>query len=87
TASLERIMCEKRCRHLLKMWEEATQAILNDPSQEQVLDSLEQSLDSAFDAEALRFQKLFYDERRYLQELDRQRCVTPADLLEVPQLG
>lgn len=87
TASLERIMCEKRCRHLLKMWEEATQAILNDPSQEQVLDSLEQSLDAAFDAEALRFQKLFYDERRYLQELDRQRCVTPTDLLEVPQLG
>jgi len=87
TASLERIMCEKRCRHLLKMWEEATQAILADPNKVQILDSLEQSLDAAFDVEALRFQKLFYDERRYLQELDRQRCVTPLDLLEVPQLG
>lgn len=86
-ASLERIMCEKRCRHLLKMWEEASQIILNERGQavvnlneEQLLNEIEQMIDS----EALRFQKLFYDEKRYLQELDQQRCVTPADLLQTP---
>ena len=31
--------------------------------------------------EALYFQKLFYDERQYLQNLDRQRCASREDLV------
>lgn len=83
TASLERIACEKRCRHLLNMWEEASQALMLSDRPEPLLDTLEQEIDS----EAVRFQKLFYDERRYLQELDRQRCITPSDLLQAPQFS
>ncbi|MCS6814389.1 MAG: DNA primase [Cyanobacteria bacterium] len=86
-ASLERIACEKRCRHLLNVWRE--QGIKS------VRDCLEQLLNQAntsessgaivpssedieqlyhhLNADALKFQALYYDEVRYLQTLDRER--------------
>ncbi len=92
-ATLERINCEKRCRHLLDSW--ARQSV-------QTIEScigklLAQGLDDGEDAEeqierlyrqmnaeVLEFQKMFYDERRYLQVLDQQRCVDSLELLHTP---
>lgn len=89
-ATLERLECEKRCRHLLNSWQlQSIQSIERcmilllaedfgdslDPS-----DRIEQ-LYEELNQEALHFQKLFYDERQYLQNLDRQRCASQEDLV------
>ncbi|MGA0199488.1 MAG: DNA primase, partial [Prochlorotrichaceae cyanobacterium] len=81
---------EKRCRHLLDSWQlQSIQSIERcmilllsedlaedlDPS-----DRIEQ-LYEELNQEALHFQKLFYDERQYLQNLDRQRCTSQEDLV------
>jgi DNA primase len=81
-ASLERIACEKRCRHLLNVWreqgivsvQECLEQLLNSehlpPSQPtEDINQLYQRLN----ADALKFQALYYDEVRYLQTLDHQR--------------
>lgn len=39
-ASLEYIMCEKRCRHLLAMWEEASRATANESVQAERLEAI-----------------------------------------------
>ncbi|WP_448571538.1 DNA primase [Trichothermofontia sp.] len=158
SASLERIMCEKRCRHLLKMWEEVSQAVTHPQvlrDAQAHIDSLQTALATAADpvgnpseqalqhlkqvanrelhhiqavlnqelaavlptanlptnadphatiapataatgsgpdpdgtAEASRrqafYQEEYYKEKRYLQQLDQQRWVTPRDLIRTP---
>ena len=86
TASLERHRVLRRCRHLLEAWgsqrlqslEQCIAMLLEsdrdsggpDEDGETRIDSLFQQLN----ADALRFQELYYAERKYLQELDQRRC-------------
>jgi DNA primase len=92
-ATLERINSEKRSRHLLDAW--ARQSILSvercvellletgmDPDQDG--DAQIEQLYSELNAETYRFQKLFYDERRYLDILDQQRRASFDDILQSP---
>lgn len=69
TATLERIMCEKRCRHLLKMWEEASRTAASEPIETEKLAELR--------SEVTRLQHLFYAEERYREELAVER--DPSD--------
>jgi DNA primase len=89
TATLERLRSEKRCRHLLDSWQlQAVQSI-----EECVEQLLQEGLGVNGDAEnrieqlylqlnqtALDFQKRFYDEWYYLQDLSQERCTSTADL-------
>jgi len=86
TASLERQRVIRRCRHLIEAWgsqrlqslehcislllEEDRLQPTNNNDGEQRIDSLFNELN----ADAIRFQELYYNERRYLTELDAQRC-------------
>ena len=86
TASLERHRVLRRCRHLLEAWgsqrlqslEQCIAMLLEsdrdsggpDEDGESRIDALFQQLN----ADALRFQELYYAERKYLQELDQRRC-------------
>ncbi|WP_186481145.1 DNA primase [Synechococcus sp. NOUM97013] len=86
-AMLERQKSHKRCRHLLEAWTgqrletlERCIAVLIDQERDQksteVMD-MEQRIQGMFEdlnAEALRFQELYYSERRHIQHLDQQRC-------------
>jgi DNA primase len=97
SASLERIACEKRCRHLLQLWEEASHLALTEQDQKQALsDYLRQMLDSETEQmqdllteanqclqELERLKKLYYQEKRYLQQLDQQRCMQTQELAQV----
>ncbi|MEB3199018.1 MAG: DNA primase [Synechococcaceae cyanobacterium] len=97
TASLERLRCLRRCRHLLDAWRAQQLATLehciarllqggeappepaavpSGPNPLAPLD-MEQRIDALFlqlNADALRFQDAYYNERRYLEQLDRHRC-------------
>ncbi|MBW4551575.1 MAG: DNA primase [Aphanocapsa sp. GSE-SYN-MK-11-07L] len=98
SASLERIACEKRCRHLLQLWEEASHLALAEQDQKQALsDYLRQMLDAETEQiqdllteanqclqELERLKKLYYQEKRYLQQLDQQRCMQTQELAQVP---
>lgn len=103
-ASLERIACEKRCRHLLQMWESAMKSAKKELGQRQILNTyLQQMLmDESEQAQSLleeesfclqeldEIKRLYYQEKRYLQQLDQQRCVALNDfseLMENPQLN
>lgn len=103
-ASLERIACEKRCRHLLQMWESAMKSAKKELGQRQILNTyLQQMLmDESEQAQSLleeesyclqeldEIKRLYYQEKRYLQQLDQQRCVDLNDfseLMENPQLN
>ncbi|OLP19032.1 DNA primase [Leptolyngbya sp. 'hensonii'] len=101
-ASLERIMCEKRCRHLLSMWEEASQSDFQaQEAQDQgeadpisLVDPLAadlQAWEAATEEESPRsetqrrqafYQSEYYKEKRHLQQLDQQRCVTASELTQ-----
>ena len=86
-AMLERQKSHKRCRHLLEAWTgqrletlERCIAVLIEQERNQksteVMD-MEQRIQGMFEdlnAEALRFQELYYSERRHIQHLDQQRC-------------
>jgi len=89
-ATLERLECEKRCRHLLSSWQshrleslercvaELLQMDLDShPSLEDQIESHYHSLNQ----EILDFQHRFYNEWRYLQALNQQRCTTSEDLV------
>ncbi|BAD78451.1 DNA primase [Synechococcus elongatus PCC 6301] len=89
-ALVERLRCEKRCRHLLDSWarqsihtfehciEQLLQAgIGEDVDAEAQITALHEQLNQ----EALHFQKLYYNERRYLQQLDQERCLNPQAFL------
>ncbi|WP_299403485.1 DNA primase [Acaryochloris sp. IP29b_bin.148] len=96
-ASLERIACEKRCRHLLQMWESAMKSakkelgqrqILNTYLQQMLMDESEQvqnllAEESYCLQELDEIKRLYYQEKRYLQQLDQQRCVDVSDLSEL----
>ncbi len=90
-ATLERIRCEKRCRHLLDSWqyqaihsvERCIEKLLSDGTDTDLDGETQiEHLHRELNAEALYFQKLFYEEKQYLQTLDNQRCATPTDLVE-----
>jgi len=86
TASLERQRVIRRCRHLIEAWgsqrlqslEHCISLLLEaDRHQPANNDDGEQRIDLLFNelnADAIRFQELYYNERRYLTELDAQRC-------------
>ena len=89
-ATLERLECEKRCRHLLNSWQlqsiQSIERCMTLLLAEDFGDSLDPSdrieqLYEELNQEALYFQKLFYDERQYLQNLDCQRCASQEDLV------
>ncbi|UBF28223.1 DNA primase [Kovacikia minuta CCNUW1] len=69
TACMERVMCEKRCRHFQDLWEKT------DCSTAQELGQL--------------YQQKIYIEKQRIAELDRQRQVTFADLVQTsaPSFG
>ena len=89
TAALERQKCLKRCRHLLDAWSsqrletlERCIARLLDPEAAPAapasgwVGDMETRIEALFmelNADALRFQELYYGERRYLEELDGHR--------------
>jgi DNA primase len=64
---LERVMCEKRYRHFIDLW---------------------QQIDITAAPElAMYYQKQIYAEKKRIEELDRQRCTTFADLAQMPWVG
>ena len=89
TAALERQRCVKRCRHLLDAWSSQRLQTLEHciarllepevPAEPAAPDSggdMEHRIDALFaelNADALRFQELYYGERRYLADLDQRR--------------
>lgn len=100
SASLERIACEKRCRHLLQMWESALKSAKRELKGKQILNAYLHHIQQLIDDESEHAQtlleeesyclhelenirKLYYQEKRYLDTLDQQRCVSMSDLTEV----
>jgi DNA primase len=85
-AMLERQKSIKRCRHLLEAWggqrlETLERCIASLISQVQpesdVAIDMEARIQTMFEelnADALRFQDLYYSERKHLAHLDQQRC-------------
>lgn len=95
-ASLERIACEKRCRHLLELWQETSCTATQEHQGKQMLSSyLRQILDAEVEQveellaeenycfqELERIRKLYYQEKQYLQQLDQQRCTSLKQLTQ-----
>ena len=87
-AMLERQKSLKRCRHLLEAWggqrlqtlERCIASLIaQEQDQPQTLANIdmEQRIQALFDdlnADALRFQELYYSERKHIAHLDEQRC-------------
>jgi len=75
-ASLERVMCEKRCRHLLKLWEEARCA--------GAVSGEEQLLHAAtIDAAGVNLQEVQEEEAEYYQQLE---ATTDPEALRLQRL-
>ena len=84
TALLERQKSLKRCRHLLEAWGgqrlqtlESCIATLIDQPPGDVPTDMEQRIQSLFEElnrDALRYQELYYSERKHISHLDQQRC-------------
>ena len=97
SASLERILCEKRCRHLLNMWESALNTAkqtfpdhpflnsyleaLIEEETERVTEVHQEESDCIEELEELK--RLYYQEKQYLHKLDTQRCFSLNELTEV----
>jgi DNA primase len=94
-ATLERIACEKRCRHLLDMLQSALEETSREYRDRPLLDTYLAQIEAASDeADALiaeeshcfeeleELKRLFYQEKRYLQQIDQQRCVSIQDLTQ-----
>lgn len=97
SASLERISCAKRCRHLSDMWVAAVQSAKRsgtdqllidrylrrvlDQETEHMADLLEEEASCLTELEEL--QRLYYQERQYLQQLDQQRCFKMEEVATV----
>ena len=85
-AVLERQKCLKRCRHLLEAWGsqrletlERCIAVLIEEERRQPAESvdMEMRIEAMFEelnSDALRFQELYYSERKHIGHLDQQRC-------------
>ncbi|NCJ06608.1 DNA primase [Synechococcales cyanobacterium C] len=94
---IERILCEKRCRHFLNLLESAIATAAQHPSRTVVFRAyLAQTLAQEGDVapallaeetqclqELEELRRLYYEEKRHLQRLDQQRCIRLADLTEV----
>ncbi len=94
-ASLEKLRCDKRCRHLLDSWQRQ-----NIQSLERCIETLLSSdgttlgdedpdlamhlLWEELNGEALQFQRLFDEERRYIDQLTEQIRTTQTDLVAAP---
>ncbi|MDM7938047.1 MAG: DNA primase [Cyanobium sp. CZS 48M] len=92
TAVLERQRSLKRCRHLLDAWgsqrletlERCIARLLEESEAEANASaslSMESRIDSMFselNGDALRYQELYYNERRHISHLDSQRCCGPV---------
>jgi DNA primase len=87
TASLERHRVIRRCRHLIEAWgsqrvqslEQCIALLLQSDSKSSSYSNQDgedriELLFKELNAEAIKFQELYYNERKYLAELDRQRC-------------
>lgn len=82
TASLERHRVLRRCRHLLEAWgsqrlqslEQCIAMLLESKEDDGDAETRIEALFQRLNADALRFQELYYTERQYLQQLDQQRC-------------
>jgi DNA primase len=93
-ATLERIACEKRCRHVLELLQAALKEASREYEQRPMLDAyLAQMLDDASDeADVLlaeenqcfqeldELKRLYYQEKRYLQQIETQRCISISEL-------
>jgi DNA primase len=93
-ATLERIACEKRCRHVLELLQSALKEASREYEERPMLDAyLAQVLDEASDeADALlaeehrcfqeldELKRLYYQEKRYLQQIEQQRCIGITEL-------
>ncbi len=85
-AALERQKSLKRCRHLIEAWGgqrletlERCIAVLIEEERQQPAESMdmETRIDMMFEelnGDALRFQELYYSERKHIVYLDKQRC-------------
>jgi DNA primase len=95
TAVLERQRCLKRCRHLLDAWcgqrletLERCIALLLEQERGEAASPLNQNMETRIDSlfadlnrDALRFQDLYYNERKHIGHLDRQRCAGLSETL------
>jgi DNA primase len=93
-ATLERIACEKRCRHFLDLLQTALQEASREYEERPMLDAyLTEMLDSASDEVEIRqaeedrcfqeleeLKRLYYQEKRYLQQIEQQRCISMGEL-------
>lgn len=93
-ATLERIACEKRCRHFLDLLQTALKEASREYEERPMLDAyLTEMLDSAADEVEIRqaeeercfqeledLKRLYYQEKRYLQQIEQQRCVSMNEL-------
>ena len=94
-AVLERQRCLKRCRHLLDAWcgqrletLERCIALLLEQETTEAPAPLNLNMETRIDAlfadlnrDALRFQELYYNERKHIGHLDRQRCPGLAETI------
>ncbi len=95
-ALLERQKSLKRCRHLLEAWGgqrlqtlESCIAVLidQDASSEQNNVDMELRIQALFDdlnRDALRYQELYYTERKHIGHLDQQRCASYTVAVDSP---
>lgn len=92
-ATLERITSEKRYRHLLDSWKRQPvqtiehcigQLLTQGLAEGEDADEQIEKLYAQLNEEVLQFQKLFYDERRYLEVLDQQRRSDSLEILRTP---
>ncbi len=85
-AVLERQKSLKRCRHLLEAWggqrletlEKCISALIEEErNRPDEMSDMESRIDAMFEelnSDALRFQDLYYTERKHISHLDQQRC-------------
>ena len=80
---LERYKSLKRCRHLIESWssqrlktlENCISILINNPSSNSIDSDKEiDVLFSDLNSDAIKFQELYYLERKHMSLLDKQRC-------------
>jgi DNA primase len=93
-ATLERIACEKRCRHFLDLLQTALKEASREYEERPMLNAyLAEMLDTASDEvdmkqaeeeqcfqELEELKRLYYQEKRYLQQIEQQRCISMGEL-------
>ncbi|MCM1982534.1 DNA primase [Lyngbya confervoides] len=94
SASLERIICEKRCRHLLNMWDAAVRTAKQSWPETPLFTAYLQNIlteetehisallveEHGCLQELEELKRLYYQEKQYLQQLDQQRRFSMRDL-------